>query len=122
MREGANVIYQAVLFDGRPLGYTDILVRVEQASDLGPWSYEVWDTKLARYAKASAILQICMYSDMVSGLQGRSPEKMHLALGDVRAEKVAVPGDCRQTTHPAGGGAWSRNITPPPVAPRSETA
>ena len=89
MREGADVIYQAVLFDGRRLGYADFLVRVEQDSDLGPWSYEVWDTKLARYAKASAVLQICMYSDMVGKLQGRLPNKMHLALGGVQAEKVS---------------------------------
>ena len=75
MREGADVIYQAVLFDGRRLGYADFLRRVEQASDLGPWSYEVWDTKLARYAKASAVLQLCMYSDMLGELQGRSPER-----------------------------------------------
>ena len=89
MREGADVIYQAVLFDGRRLGYADFLVRVEQASDLGPWRYEVWDTKLARYAKASAVLQISMYSDMVAGLQGRLPEEMHLALGGVQAETVS---------------------------------
>ncbi len=89
MRDGADVIYQAVLFDGRRLGYADFLVRVEQPSGLGLWSYEVWDTKLARYAKASAVLQICMYSDMVGALQGRPPEKMHLALGGVRAEKVS---------------------------------
>ncbi len=53
MREGADVIYQAVLFEGRRLGYADFLRRVEQPSELGPWRYEVWDTKLARHAKAS---------------------------------------------------------------------
>ena len=63
MRDGAHVIYQAVLFDGRRLGYADFLRRVEQNSNLGSWSYEVWDTKLARHAKASAVLQLCMYSD-----------------------------------------------------------
>ena len=89
MREGADVIYQAVLFDGGRLGYADFLVRVEQPSNLGPWGYEVWDTKLARYAKASAVLQICMYSDMVGELQGRPPKQMHLALGGVRAERVS---------------------------------
>ena len=89
MRNGADVIYQAVLFDGRRLGYADFLRRVEQASDLGLWGYEVWDTKLARYAKASAVLQLCMYSDMVGKIQGRPPEKMHLALGGVQAEKVS---------------------------------
>ena len=69
MREGADVIYQAVLFEGRCLGYADFLQRVKQPSELGPWSYEVWDTKLARHAKASAVLQLCMYSELVAVLQ-----------------------------------------------------
>ena len=56
MRDRAHVIYQAVLFDGRRLGYADFLRRVEENSNLGSWSYEVWDTKLARHAKASAVL------------------------------------------------------------------
>ena len=89
MHKGAGAIYQAVLFDGRRLGYADFLRRVEKASNLGSWSYEVWDTKLARYAKASAVLQVCMYSDMLGELQDRSPEEMHLALGGVQAEKVS---------------------------------
>jgi len=83
MRDGADVICQAVLFDGRRLGYADFLRRVERPSDLGGWSYEVWDTKLARHAKASAVLQLCMYSDLVAALQRRVPEEMHLALGGV---------------------------------------
>ena len=70
MRTGVDVVYQAVLFDGRRLGYADFLRRVEQVSDLGPWSYEVWDTKLARQAKASAVLQLCMYSDLLRDYQG----------------------------------------------------
>ena len=36
IREGVAAIYQAVLFDGRRLGYTDFLRRVEQRSNLGP--------------------------------------------------------------------------------------
>ncbi len=89
MREGASAIYQAVLFDGRRLGYADFLRRVETPSALGPWSYEVWDTKLARHAKASAVLQLCMYSDMLSALQDRPPVEMHLALGGVQGERVS---------------------------------
>ncbi|MCY4639825.1 MAG: TM0106 family RecB-like putative nuclease [Chloroflexi bacterium] len=89
MRDGAAVIYQAILFDGRRLGYADFLRRVEQPSDLGEWSYEVWDTKLARHATASAVLQLCMYSDLVGSLQGRVPAQMHLALGGVRRERVS---------------------------------
>lgn len=89
MRTGADVIYQAVLFDGRRLGYADFLRRVERPSHLGAWSYEVWDTKLARHAKASAVLQICMYSDMLGNLQGLKPEQMHVALGGVQRETVS---------------------------------
>ena len=89
MRDGVDVIYQAVLFDERRFGYADFLRRVEQPSDLGEWSYEVWDTKLARHATASAVLQLCLYSDMVRELQGRQPEEMHLALGGVEREPVS---------------------------------
>ena len=89
MRDGADVVYQAVLFDGRCLGYADFLQRVEPPSELGPWSYEVWDTKLARHAKASAVLQLCMYSALVEALQGRAPDEMHLALGGVKRERLS---------------------------------
>ena len=89
MRGGADVIYQAVLFDGRRLGYADFLRRVERPSALGEWSYEVWDTKLARHAKASAVLQLCMYSDLLEALQGRRPEEMHVALGGVQRETAS---------------------------------
>ncbi len=89
MREGADVIFQAVLFDGRRFGYADFLRRVEAPSDLGPWSYEVWDTKLARHATAAAVLQLCLYSGMVAELQGVPPQEMHLALGGVRRETVS---------------------------------
>jgi len=44
MRGGAEVIYQAVLFDGeRWRGYADFLGRVDSPSELGDWSY-VWPT------------------------------------------------------------------------------
>lgn len=89
MRGGADVIYQAVLFEGRCLGYADFLRRVEQRSDLGPWRYEVWDTKLARHAKASAVLQLAMYSELLEAVQGQAPAEMHLALGGVMREKLS---------------------------------
>ena len=89
MRSGADVIYQAALFDGRRLGFADFLRRVDRASEFGSWSYEVWDTKLARHAKASAVLQLSVYSEMVGRLQGREPEQMHLALGGVQRETVS---------------------------------
>ena len=89
LRGGADVIYQAVLLEGRCLGYADFLRRVQTPSELGPWSYEVWDTKLARHAKASAVLQLSLYSALLEALQGRAPEEMHLALGGVEREKIS---------------------------------
>ena len=81
MRAGAAVIYQAAFFDGRWLGFADFLRRVETPSELGPWSYEVWDTKLARHTKGSAVLQLSLYSEQLAALQGLRPELMHVALG-----------------------------------------
>ena len=81
LRRGDDVIYQATFFDGRWLGHADFLVRVDTPSALGPWSYEVVDTKLARHVKASALLQICSYVEQLTALQGIEPEWMHVALG-----------------------------------------
>ena len=81
IRRGDDVIYQATFFDGRWLGLADFLLRVETPSALGPWSYEVADTKLARHTKASALLQICSYIDQLTRIQGLQPEWMHVALG-----------------------------------------
>ena len=83
MRRGADVVYQGRLEGdvGRWSGYPDFLLRVDQASALGGWSYEVLDTKLARRAKGEALLQLLLYSDLVAQAQGIEPELMHLALG-----------------------------------------
>jgi uncharacterized protein len=81
MRRGDEVIYQAAFFDGRWRGFADFLVRTDEGSDLGPWSYEVTDAKLARHTKAGTVLQLCSYSDQVARLQGRAPETMRVALG-----------------------------------------
>jgi uncharacterized protein len=81
IRAGADVVYQATFFDGRWRGHADFLLRVARPSDLGPWSYEVADTKLARHVKGSAILQICSYIDGLQQLQGVEPEHLHVVLG-----------------------------------------
>ncbi len=82
MRAGVDVIYQATFFDGRWLGRADFLERVDGASDLGSYHYEVVDTKLARRARSIALLQTCLYSQQLLRLQGVEPERMHLVLGD----------------------------------------
>jgi predicted RecB family nuclease len=82
MRAGSPAIYQATFFDGTWLGHADILERVDAPSDLGDWSYEVVDTKLARSAKPYFVVQLCFYSARVAAIQGRAPESMHVLLGD----------------------------------------
>jgi len=78
MYAGAEVIAQATLAVGRWLGRADILLRVERASGLGAWSYEALDTKLARETKAGALLQLCLYSELLGEIQGVVPERMHV--------------------------------------------
>ncbi|HEX6474706.1 MAG TPA: TM0106 family RecB-like putative nuclease, partial [Candidatus Limnocylindria bacterium] len=81
MHQGVDVIYQATLFDGTWRGYADFLLRTEGPSRLGPYHYEVADTKLARRVKGGALLQMCVYSDLVDAIQGRMPTQMHVVLG-----------------------------------------
>lgn len=84
MRTGANIIYQAALQNGCFIGHADFLRRVAIPSKLGNFSYEVMDTKLARSAKASYLIQLCFYSELVAHIQGQNPLMMHIVLGDRR--------------------------------------
>ncbi len=81
MRVGADYIYQAVFFDGKWVGYADLLQKVPTPSSLGGWSYEVVDTKLARSPKAHFLLQLASYSEQLARVQGVKPAKMHVVLG-----------------------------------------
>ena len=74
MRDGAPIIAQGALQSSRWGGRTDILRRVEKPSDLGSWSYEVIDTKLARETKGNTVLQLCLYSDLLADAQKLYPE------------------------------------------------
>lgn len=56
MRAGVDVIVQGALRGGSWAGRADILQRVEPPSDLGDWSYEAADTKLARETKGGTVL------------------------------------------------------------------
>jgi predicted RecB family nuclease len=55
VHDGAKVIYQAAMFDGRFAGFADFLVRDDGR-------YRVVDTKLARSAKVEALLQLAAYA------------------------------------------------------------
>ena len=82
MRAGVEIIYQGALLRPPWHGYADFLERIDQPSCLGPWSYEVLDTKLARRAKPDYAIQLSVYSALVGFEQGVAPEHMHLMLGD----------------------------------------
>lgn len=84
MHSGANVIYQAAFQDGIWMGHADFLLRVPHPSNLGEFSYEVADTKLARSSKAKFVVQLGFYSQMVAKVQGYTPYQMHVVLGDMR--------------------------------------
>ena len=79
---GADVVYQGVLFKDNWRGDADFLIKVNIPSDLGDFSYEVLDTKLARHADPKHIIQLCVYNDLLENLQGVRPKQMHLFLGD----------------------------------------
>ena len=90
MAAGAPVIYQATLAADRWRGKADFLVRVETPSRLGPWSYEAWDTKLARHARPKHLLQLAYYSERIADVQGVMPAVMHVILGTGVHEQYRV--------------------------------
>lgn len=86
LRSGVDVIYQANLSDERWSGRADFLRRIEVPSALGDWSYEVYDTKLARETRAGTVLQLCVYSHLLGELQGVRPDRMHVVVPGVGYE------------------------------------
>ena len=78
MREGVDVIYQGTLADDAWSGRVDFLRKVDTPSALGDWAYEVYDTKLARETRARTMLQLCVYSCLLSKVQGVQPDYMHV--------------------------------------------
>jgi predicted RecB family nuclease len=82
MRAGAEVIYQATFYDGQWGGQADFLLRTDRPSDLGMWSYDIADTKLARRLKVPALLQMATYAERLATLQGVHPEFLTVVTGD----------------------------------------
>ena len=84
------MIFQGTLTGGGPgaplFGRPDFLVRADLLpapdGEARPGGYEVVDAKLARSAKARAVVQSAFYSHLLAGVQGIEPRWMHLALGN----------------------------------------
>ncbi|HET7072795.1 MAG TPA: PD-(D/E)XK nuclease family protein, partial [Mycobacterium sp.] len=71
----APVVYQAAMFDGRFVGFADFLI-------LDGERYRVADTKLARTAKVTALLQLAAYADALSSSGVEVAPEAELELGD----------------------------------------
>ncbi len=102
MHSGTDVILQAPLAYGGLAGVADFLRKVSRPSELGGYSYEVIDTKLALETRAGTILQLCTYSEAVGRIQGHVPEYMH----------VVKPGDefGQESFRTAEFGAYFRHV------------
>ena len=72
---GADIVYQAAFVDGAWRGLADFLERQPDGS------YHALDTKLARRARPSHVLQLCFYSEQIGRIQGRLPDEMHVVGG-----------------------------------------
>ena len=129
IRGGAGVIFQGTLTGGGPgaplFGRPDFLVRADLLpapdGEARPGGYEVVDAKLARSAKARAVLQTAFYSHLLAGVQGVEPRWMHLALGngEFASFKVndfaAYERQTRRLLEGAIGGDPAAEVYPEPV-------
>jgi len=84
LRSGSDYVYQAALSDTHWAGYADFLERVPRPSRLGDFSYEIIDTKLKRSPSPQHVLQLSVYAQLLTELQGLRPEFIHIVLGDRR--------------------------------------
>ncbi|WP_042726786.1 PD-(D/E)XK nuclease family protein, partial [Curtobacterium sp. B8] len=82
LRAGAAVLYQPT-FHRAPapdepgfIGFADFIIRNAAGE------YEVYDTKLARHAKISALLQLAAYAEQMQAHGIPTGEQVHLVLGD----------------------------------------
>jgi predicted RecB family nuclease len=85
LRGGADVVFQATFFDGSLVGFADFLVRQEDGS------YAVWDTKLARHARVSALLQLAAYGDQLEKYGIPTAPVATLVLGDRSRSEHPMP-------------------------------
>src|SRR5687767_9402586 len=78
MQQGYGAIVQAPLGNEIFFGIADVLLRCETPSALGAYSYEPVDTKLSRETRASTILQLATYCDLLAAAQGIAPDHFHV--------------------------------------------
>ncbi|MBU4465784.1 MAG: TM0106 family RecB-like putative nuclease, partial [Actinobacteria bacterium] len=80
----AHVVYQASFSTPEFVGFADFLVR----DDDGAWI--VQDSKLARHARVTALMQLAAYADQLDRLGVRRSDHVELLLGDGTVSTHAV--------------------------------
>ena len=90
MRDGADVIFQGYLADEPFAGYSDFLVKVDEPSNLGDFSYEVWDTKLSKKLKPYFAIQLCCYAELLEAIQGNRPRDVVVVLGTAENRRLVT--------------------------------
>lgn len=78
LRAGVDVVYQATFLGEDFLGYADFLVKQPDGR------YQVQDTKLARSAKVTALLQLAAYAERLRAISIPVDDVVVLILGDGR--------------------------------------
>ena len=82
LKKGPDVVFQGAFLNQHWGGWSDFLEKVEKPSALGPFSYEVTDTKLKRKPHPKHVLQLVLYSDLLTEIQQQEPEYAHIELGN----------------------------------------
>jgi predicted RecB family nuclease len=86
----ADVIFQGAFLQDCWGGWSDFLEKVDKPSSLGGFSYEVTDTKLKRTPSPKHVLQLVLYSDLLTTIQGVQPGFAHIQLGDGRRHTIRL--------------------------------
>jgi uncharacterized protein len=129
MQQGVDVIYQARLELDPFKGYADFLIKTEGVSCFGKYQYEIYDTKLAKSAKPSFLIQLCCYAEMLEQIQDKKPEYITVILGNKENKRYRttdysyfyqhlkahflsthqqfIPGNCPDPAASRSWGRWS---------------
>ncbi len=81
----SEVVFQATFFDGSFVGFADFIVRLRDGR------YRVQDSKLARSARVTALLQLAAYAEQLQRMGVTVDDTVELLLGDgsVSAHRVS---------------------------------
>lgn len=93
MAVGTDVIVQARLEHDHWAGWADVLLRVPGKSSFGAWAYEPIETKLATETRGATLLQLCLYAELLTAIQGVAPELLRVVKpdSDFNAELYRFP-------------------------------